>query len=109
MVRTTTAIAAGLLALGSTVVCAGEAAAHPIEKNYVAVGYTPGPLSKVFGKGFYQGVVNEPGTTMSIDACDLVADGKRVVVRVYNSSRSYRVQDDNGSETLVCGGKTCRT
>ena len=97
MKRIAATIAAGAVALGSTVVWAGEAAAHPVRKSYQVVGYTPGPLSKVFGKGFYQGYVNEPGNVMSIDACDMVADGKRVVVWVYNSAQSYQVQDDNGS------------
>ncbi|WP_290060999.1 hypothetical protein [Amycolatopsis solani] len=92
-----TAALAALLALGPTVVWAGEAAAHPVSKSYQVVGRTPGPVSKVFGKGFYQGYVNEPGNVMSIDACDMLADGKRVVVRVYNSSQSFKVQDADGA------------
>jgi hypothetical protein len=56
----------------------------------------------VYGKGFYQGIVNEPGNQMEIDACDLAGDGMRVVVWVYNSSESHKVEDVNGA------GNSCK-
>ncbi|UVS78710.1 hypothetical protein [Actinokineospora sp. UTMC 2448] len=98
MRRVRTAVLAAAITVGSVMTGTGTAtAAHPVEKTYRADGWTAGPASRVYGRGFYQGIVNMPGNTMEIDACDLAADGMRVVVWVYNSSRSYKVQDVNGA------------
>jgi hypothetical protein len=87
------------MALGATTwlspTTPAAAAATPIERTYSASGTTS--TGQLYGRGFYQGLVNVPGNVMMIDACDLLADDMRVVVWVYNSSRSYKVEDANGS------------
>lgn len=98
MARLRTAVVATAFAAAAALAGSGvAAAATPVEKTYSASGWTGGPAFSVYGKGFYQGIVNEPGNQMMIDACDLAADGMRVVVWVYNSSQSYKVSDIDGA------------